>query len=289
MVRLCAFSDEAAESLDGQIAALMRNEIFLTELRTVDGTGIGKISAATAKEARKRLDGGGIGVWSIGSPYGKSSLGEGFDEGALFRQLRHLCELAVILGCDKLRIFSFYDAFEKKNQVLDLLSRSVEIAGEYGVGLYHENEKDIYGCVPDRVKELTAVKGLRFVYDPANYIECGISSAESMEKVFGLASYYHVKDVIAATGEMVPAGEGDGDIPELLRRIGPDAVLTVEPHLSLFTGLSELSGPSGANKYGLKTKYQFDSNDTSFDAAVSALKGLLAGAGYRRADRGYVK
>ena len=35
-IRLCAFSDEAADSIDGQIAALKRNEISLTELRSVD-------------------------------------------------------------------------------------------------------------------------------------------------------------------------------------------------------------------------------------------------------------
>ena len=32
MIRLCAFSDEAAESLEGQIAALKRNGIGLTAM-----------------------------------------------------------------------------------------------------------------------------------------------------------------------------------------------------------------------------------------------------------------
>ena len=37
MIRLCAFSDEASDSLEGQIAALLRNNIKLTELRSVGG------------------------------------------------------------------------------------------------------------------------------------------------------------------------------------------------------------------------------------------------------------
>ena len=36
-IRLSAFSDEAADSLDGQIAALKRNGIAYTELRSVEG------------------------------------------------------------------------------------------------------------------------------------------------------------------------------------------------------------------------------------------------------------
>jgi hypothetical protein len=37
MIRLCAFSDEADASLSGQIDALHRNAIALTELRSVGG------------------------------------------------------------------------------------------------------------------------------------------------------------------------------------------------------------------------------------------------------------
>lgn len=283
MIRLCAFSDEADKMLDGQISALRRNGISLTELRGIDGTNIGKITDIAAKDAKSRLDDGGISVWSLGSPYGKTSLGDGFDEEALFGKLRHLCELANIFECDKLRVFSFFDAYEKKDLVIDLLGRSVEIAAEYGVGLYHENEKEIYGDVPDRVLDLTAVKGLRFVYDPANYLQCGVSSEESLSKTFDLSSYFHIKDVISATDELVPAGEGDGNIPGMLERVKGDTVLTIEPHLTAFGGLSEI------DKTGIKNKYHFNNNNESFDAAVSALKNLLTRVGFRFKDGGYTK
>ena len=283
MIRLCAFSDEAAESLEGQIAALKRNGIGLTELRSIGGINIADLTREAAAAARLALDEAGIGVWSLGTPYGKVSLGEDFNEEALFGQLRHLCDLAGIFGCNKLRVFSFYDAYDKKDQVLDLLSRSVKIAAEYGIELFHENEKDIYGDVPDRVLDLTAVSGLHFVYDPANYIQSSVDPSESFRKTLSLASYCHIKDIDAETGEIVPAGEGDGRISDLIGRIGPDTVLTVEPHLSIFHGLSDI------DTRGLKTKYHFTDNDDSFDAAVLALKELLAGAGYRSQDGGYVR
>ncbi|MBR0138873.1 MAG: sugar phosphate isomerase/epimerase, partial [Firmicutes bacterium] len=267
-------SDEAAESLGGQIAALKRNGIFLTELRSIDGINISRVSEAAAKEAKKALDGSGIKVWALGSPYGKVSLKEGFDEKPLFDQLRRLLDTAGVLGCDKLRVFSFYDAYEQRSRVFDLLSRSVEIAAGYGAGLYHENEKDIYGDVPERVLDLAEIKGLHFVYDPANYVQSGVPSPVFLKGTAKLASYHHIKDMIAKTGEIVPAGEGDADIPGLIGSLREDTVLTVEPHLSVFSGFSALQA------LPLKTRHIFQDNDESFDAAVSALKRLLIRAGY---------
>ena len=37
MIKLCAFADEAESSLDGQIAALKRNDISYLELRSIAG------------------------------------------------------------------------------------------------------------------------------------------------------------------------------------------------------------------------------------------------------------
>ncbi len=283
MIQLCAFADEAAESLSGQIAALHRNGIRLIEARSIDGVNIADLSLDAARTAQRRFTDNGIAVWALGTPYGKCSLGESFREETLFRLLRRLCELARVFECGRLRIFSFYNAYGKKEQVLDLLSRSVRIATEYGVELYHENEKDIYGDVPDRVLDLTAADGLRFVYDPANYIQSGVPAEESLRKALPLASYCHIKDILSAGGEIVPAGEGDGRIPQLIRLLKDDTVLTVEPHLSVFSGLSDIQ------TRGLKTRYIFANNDESFDAAAAALKRLLTQAGYRLRDGDYIK
>ena len=171
MIKLCAFSDEASPTLQGQIKALLRNEIYYTELRGVDGVNVADLRAEDAERIKKELHYNGIKVWSLGSPYGKVSLSDGFDEDALFTQLKHLCMLCGIFECDKIRVFSFYNAADKKEKVFDLLNRSVEIAGGCGVKLYHENEKDIYGEKSEQVSELyDNVPGLKFVYDPANFL-----------------------------------------------------------------------------------------------------------------------
>ncbi len=276
MIRLCAFADEASPSLSGQIAALKRNGADLIELRGVDGKNVAALNDGEAVRIKNELDAAGIKVWSLGSPYGKVSLGEGFDEEALFAQLHRLCRTANIFGCDKIRVFSFYDAYGKADEVVRLLTESVAFASEYGVRLYHENEKDIYGDVPERVLELRRrVAGLCFVYDPANYIQCGVSPDESIPALAASSGYFHIKDVIAETGELVPAGDGDGDISRILDGIDGDVTLTVEPHLSVFAGYSDI------DRHEMKNKYTFKSQDEAFDTAVGALKRLLYKCGYR--------
>ena len=277
MIRLCAFADEASSSLPGQIAALRRNGIDLVELRGVDGRNVIDFDADTARRVRRELDEGGVRVWSLGSTYGKVDLDERFDEAALFSSLRRLCENARILGADKIRMFSFYSAHDKRERVVELLAASVGIADEYGVALYLENEKDLYGDVPERVLELhERVPGLHFVFDPANYVVCGADAAAARKALAGITGYYHIKDALASSGEILPAGEGDGDIPGIVRDVGDgDAVLTVEPHLVVFEGFTQI------DRHELKNRYVFDDGDSAFDAAVAALRGVLAECGYK--------
>lgn len=284
MIRLSAFSDEAGVSLQEQIDALHRNNIGLMEIRTVDGESIAKITEEKAKTIAATLKENGISVWSIGSPLGKVHLNEEFDLSALLELTHHLCKLANIFETDKIRMFSFYSAYDKKELVFDYLRQMQKIAEGYGVQLCHENEKDIYGDVVSRVQELMEnVPGLKYVYDPANYLQCGEASANSLPALHATTEYFHIKDVISETQELVPAGCGDGNIAKLIEMIEGDKVMTLEPHLKVFDGYASF------DKEAMKNKFHFSSNTEAFDAAVSALKGLLTAQGYIEKDGGFVK
>ena len=284
MIRLSAFSDEAGVSLQEQIDALHRNNIHLMEIRTVDGESIAKITEEKAKAIAAKLKENDIQVWSIGSPLGKVHLNEDFSLSALVELTHHLCRLANIFETDKIRMFSFYSAYDKKEQVFDYLRQMQNIAAEYGVQLCHENEKDIYGDVVERVQELMAnVPGLKFVYDPANYLQCGEKSENSLPALHSTTEYFHIKDVISETQELVPAGYGDGNIAKLIEMIEDDKVMTLEPHLKVFDGYASFDNEE------MKNKFHFSSNTEAFDAAVNALKALLVKAGYTETDGGFVK
>ena len=282
MIKLSAFSDEAASDLDGQIAALRRNNVFYTELRSVAGKNVKDFTIPYAKEIKSRLADNGIDVWSVGSPLGKVDIGVDFS--AYLDEVKHVCELANAFDTDKIRMFSFFNAYDKRSQVLDYLSAMVETAKTFGVSLCHENEKEIYGDAAERVQDLMQnVQGLKFVYDPANYVQVG----EKAEKTLGLfhekTEYFHIKDVVEKTGELVPAGYGDGDILGLIQRIKDDKVLTLEPHLAVFDGYAAIDHTE------MKNKFEFKNNGEAFDFAIAALKGLLQKVGYEEKGKGYEK
>ena len=282
MIRLSAFSDEAASDLSGQISALKRNGIGYTELRSIDGKNVAKFTVAEAKEYAKRLAGEGVAVWAIGSPLGKADIDTDFS--ACLDEVKHVCALANIFGTDKIRVFSFFNAYEKRGQVFDYLSEMAETAAEYGAGLYHENEKEVYGDTAARVLELMEnVRGLKFVYDPANYIQVGEDAETTLSLLHARSDYFHIKDVVKETGELVPAGQGSGEIAKLIGMIDGDKTLTLEPHLAVFSGYADIDHTE------MKHRFAFSSNAEAFDAAARALKDLLFAAGYREEKGGFVR
>lgn len=282
MIKLCAFSDEASDSVEGQITALSRNNIKLIELRSIGGVNVKDFTDEQAREYAKKLAENGIKVWSIGSPLGKVDIMENFSE--YEKTVRRVYEIANIFECDKVRVFSFYNAYGESEKVFENLRRMVKIAGEYGITLYHENEKGVYGDVVGRVENIAAnVSGLKFVFDPANYVQEGEDVTAALKKVGKQTAYFHIKDAIKGSGEIVPAGEGDGEIEKLISLVTGDKVFTLEPHLSLFTAYAAIDDTE------LKNKYHFATNDESFDFAVNALKNLLKKQGYKETADGFVK
>ncbi len=272
-ITLAAFSDEIADSLKGQIEGLKRNDIYLTELRSIEGKSVAKFSEQESKEYATTLKNEGIGVWAIGSPLGKVDISVDFEQ--YKDTVKKICETALIFGTDKVRVFSFFNALNDREKVMDYLGKMVEIAKNYGVILYHENEKGIYGETADRVLDImNNVKGLKFVYDPANYLQADEPSQKTIELFHKKTDYFHIKDVIMKTGELVPAGCGDGDINEIIRRIDRDVTFTLEPHLAVFACLEDI------DRYGIKVKFKFTSGNESFDCAVASLKKLLLQNGY---------
>ena len=280
MIRLSAFSDEAGKELSCQIAALKRNGISLTELRSVGGKNVKDLTFEEAREISKTLTENGIGLSALGSPMGKVKIDVDLEE--YLKEVKHLCELAVIFGTDRIRMFSFYEAYEQKEKVFEYLRAMVELASSYGVKLCHENEKRIYGDTTERVLELKSeVEGLRFVYDFANFLQVDELPENNMEVLYPITDYFHIKDVVHATGELVPAGYGDGHIDALIRRLDRDTVFTLEPHLKVFDGYAEIDGEE------MKHRFHFNDGNVAFDMAVNSLKELILANGYKEVEGGY--
>lgn len=273
MIRLCAFADESSNELYGQIDALKRNGISLIELRNINGQNVADFSIEQAKQYKEEFDKNGIFVWSIGSPIGKVDIDVDFDE--YLNKCKHVLDLAKVFNAKHIRMFSFFNSYEKKEKVFSYLQKMVDLAKPYGISLCHENEKEIFGDTAERVLEIMEnVDGLKYIYDPANFIQCGEASDKTLNLFHSKSEYFHIKDVIAKTDELVPAGHGDGDILRLINMIDKDAVLTLEPHLAVFDAYKDIDNTE------MKHKFKFDSPEQAFDFAVAELKKLLNTAGY---------
>ena len=281
-VRLSAFSDEAGVSLREQIDALHRNNIALTELRSVDNTNVAELTLERAKSIWATLKSEGIALSAVGSPMGKVKISTDIE--VYLDTVKYICELANIFETDRIRMFSFFESHGEREKVIDNLNRMVEVAASYGVGLYHENEKGIYGDTAERVLDLREnVKGLHFVYDPANFLQVGESADKTLPLLAPISDYFHIKDVISEGGILVPAGDGDGDIPGLISMLDRDTVMTIEPHLMVFAGYDKIDGEK------LNHKFYFENNSQAFDTAVASLKKIFNNQGFTEIEGGFTK
>ncbi|MBQ7548718.1 MAG: TIM barrel protein [Clostridia bacterium] len=245
-----AFSDESGEkTLGGQIAACKANGITHMELRGFgDGPSVNSITPEDARAMKAELDREGMKVSSIGSCYGKIGIGDDF--APHFEAYKNTVEAARILGAKYIRIFSFYfnkgdDYASLKDVVFRRVEAMADFACENGLIPCHENEKGIYGDIPERCLELLEACGgrLRAVFDPANFVQCGVDTLKAYDMLEDYVEYFHIKDAFYKDGSIVPAGEGDGSLRELIKRFAQkdgERVLTLEPHLKVFDGLGSL-------------------------------------------------
>lgn len=273
-IKLYAFADEASANVELQIEAMKRNDLNGLEIRNVDGTNVSDITVEKAAEVRKMLEANGLSVWSVGSPIGKTDIDGNFDDD--IEKFKHTIEIAHALNSENIRIFSFYIPHEKgaaeyKNKVIDRLGRFSEIAVGSGVTLCHENEKGIYGDTAERCLDmLEALPEIKGIFDPANFVQCGVDTLKAWDMLGEYIKYMHIKDAMT-DGSVVPAGCGDGNVEKIVRRYVANGgtAFTLEPHLAVFDGLAGLEREGEESKVN---KFVYKSNDEAFDAACAAFK-----------------
>ena len=274
-VTLSAFGDEIAADPDEQLALLNQLRIPGLELRAAWNVNVLDLDDHQARQLRARCDGAGVHLSALASPVGKSPLADpvALDE----QRIRRLIELGHILGTQRIRIFSWYPANTGSNchyddhvpEVIDRLASLTAIAAGADFTLLHENERHIVGDTPARCLAFAraiANPHFRLIWDPANYVQVGVT--RPMQYFADHAPWVdcvHIKDS-RADKRVVPAGQGAGQLPELMAALHERAftgILTLEPHLKLAQHSAGFSGPDGMT------------------IAAEALRALMADAGLR--------
>ena len=276
---LSAFADEIDMDLKIQMDVLEKHDIHYIEMRGVNGKCIVDYSLEEVKKIKKNLDERGFKISSIGSPIGKIPITDDF--APHLELLKHTLNIAKILESKYVRMFSFFipqnETPEKyRGEVMYRWSEFIKAAEGYDLILLHENEKDIYGDTAARCLDILQTMNCEYVkaiFDPANFVQCNEKTyPEAYKLLEEYIVYLHIKDAVYSDQHVVPAGQGDGRVKEILTHLHKNnfnGFLSLEPHLGPFEGLENLELDS-------KHKQVEQSGSTLFNIATKALKDILS-------------
>jgi sugar phosphate isomerase/epimerase len=254
---LSGFGDEIDPDPYVQVAVLQSNGARAIEVRSAWDTNILELGRSQLAQLQGVLRERGQAVSAIASPIGKVDAALPIEHESA--RLQRAIDAARLLGTRFIRIFSFYPGEGRtpertRDAVLRHLAALAGIARDADVVLLHENEKGIYGDVPERVLDLVESVGsehLRLAWDPANFVQVGVQPfTDGWAALAPYVDYVQIKDASAATRQNVLAGEGDGQLLETLTALrdrGYRGVLSLEPHL-LRAG--QFGGFSGPDRFG---------------------------------------
>lgn len=274
---LSAFADEIDQNLKTQMDVLDDHGIKHIEMRGVNGKNLTSCTIDEVKEIKKQMDDRGFALSAIGSPLGKIKITDAF--APHMELFEHTLEIAEIMKTKYIRLFSFFiesdDYTPYRDEVMERMTKFADAAKNFNVILLHENEKDIYGDTPERCADILKTLNsptVRATFDPANFVQCGVDTLKAYELLKPYIEYVHIKDALFADNSVVPAGQGDGNVKEIIVRLkqrGYEGFLTLEPHLGSFDGSASLEKDN-------KFKNLPDGGARLFAIAVTALNKILA-------------
>ena len=134
--------------------------------------------------------------------------------------------------------------------MLRRLQRQVDYLQGRKPALIHENEANIYGetgrqCLD--IHQSIASPKLCAAFDFANFVQAGENPLDNWPLLKPYTAHFHVKDARASNGQIVPAGQGDGHLAEILKDAcasGYRGFLSLEPHLAAHGQFAGFSGPA---------------------------------------------
>jgi sugar phosphate isomerase/epimerase len=277
---LTGFADEIDSDLETQLSVLESLDIEHIEVRSVGAQNVLDLDDDEIESVKAELDSRGFTVSSIGSPIGKVDVTDPFEPH--LERFERAMDIAERFETKYIRLFSYYipegeDPADYRDEVLRRMRRKAELVEERGLVLLNENEKDLYGDTPGRMRDIHLAvdsPNLRMVFDPANYLELGIRPyPNALLQVVEFVEYLHVKDAkLGVRGEMRPAGEGDGRIPETLEALaarGFEGYFSLEPHLQVAGEAGGFSDEEGFRTATRALTDVLESVDEEPPAAVS--------------------
>jgi len=277
---LTGFADEAADTLEGQIAATKELGWSRIETRKLMSGNLASITDEEFAKVEELLAQSGVSFNGYGSGIANWSHPITEEAESSYEEMRRAIPRMQKLGIRMVRIMSFAVPDELKpkswdfaDEVVRRVSTIVKMAEDAGIVCLHENcmnwaglsfEHTLY--LLDHVKS----PALRLVFDTGNPVfnrdirgEAPYKSQSAWEfykNVREFIAHVHIKDCyINEKNEPVftYAGEGRGDVEQILRDLyatGYDGGISIEPHVATVFHAKE-----GEDKAEAMKKYRYDS------------------------------
>ena len=258
---LSGFGDEVDPDPAIQAAVLLALGASHLEVRSAWGTNVSELEPEAVQRLKAIFDEKGLKVSAVASPIGKVDVSLPVEHE--LARLRRIISVAKALDTKYVRIFSFYRGEDQgqeeiRDAVMERMAALASEAAASDVILLHENEKGIYGDTPERVLDIMETvnsPALRVAWDNANFVQVGVKPyTEGYALLRPYLEYLQVKDAIATTGEVVPSGEGDGELDATIAALAADGYkgfASLEPHLA---SAHELGGYSGPVAFGIAAR-----------------------------------
>jgi sugar phosphate isomerase/epimerase len=246
------FGDEISADPREQLEVLGSLGISHLDLRGAWGKNVLDFDADDIELLRAALASAGARVAMIASPIGKSDIVQAAEHE--MGRLETAIRLADAFGTPLIRVFSYYHPTVEydacRADVIERLRAWARRAEAAGKTLLLENEVNLWGDTPERCRDVLAAvdsSALRFTLDTGNFASIGVASHDAAYPLLRpWLAHCQIKDVRTSDKKVVPAGEGDGQIPEILAalvRDGYRGYLSLEPHLALAGKAGGFSGP----------------------------------------------
>ena len=219
---LSCFADEAADDLDAQILAVLQGGMSCIDLRNVNNKNVVDLTMQEARVVRAKLDRAGIRVNMLGSPIGKCSLD--VDPQVDVVKLQKLAVVGNVVGCNRVRIFSYYNATAQdgggggggeqggpltsedwRKASLQRLQNLKAEANKLGMVLFLENEGGLYGDTVEHVLSLfqvlrddntndNAPQIFGSIFDFDNYLQVGEDCWQAWLQLRECTDAFHLKE-----------------------------------------------------------------------------------------------
>lgn len=272
MFPLSGLADEAADGMDGQIAAHRELGWSALELRLLNGKQFASAAVTDDEFARAQdaIENAGMRVSGFASAIGNWSRPINGDFAVDLADLRVLIPRMHRAQTRFVRTMGWMQAGTSdqawRDEGIRRYRELAKLAADADIVLLHENCEGWGGTSPANARAfLEAVDhpNVRYLFDIGNTVSYGLPTLPFYEAVKPFIAYVHVKDARrnpagGKSGAFTYPGQGDALVREVLAdllRTGYTAGVSIEPHVASIVHLGEGTKAAPAERFASYVKY----------------------------------